>query len=165
MLILSIILLLSGGGCQDRKKERILDIPPAGGSGDPLPSSPKPAQPKITIYQVGEYNLTFKNHKLIKYPPKRLYLFFIDGGKYSELEERFLQELGIPYLLVEDPDLDEEFNISSYPTIVILDKNRTIKYEGFTPYEILKAERYFQLNQQATPEEGKGEKGRKGEKK
>ncbi|MEO1942392.1 MAG: hypothetical protein ABGW77_05810 [Campylobacterales bacterium] len=148
VLILSIILLLGGEGCQDRKKEQILDLPPAESSGESLPLSSNPIQSKITIYQVGEYNLTFKNHKLVQYPPKRLYLFFIDGGKYSELEERFLQELGIPYLLVEDPDLDEEFNISIYPTIVILDRNRTIKYEGFTPYEILKAERYFQLNRE-----------------
>lgn len=108
------------------------------------------SHPKITIYQLGDYNITFRGEELIKYPRKRLYLLFSDGGRYCRLEEQFLKELKIPYFVIKDADLDREMNITIYPTIVILDKNRTIRYEGFTPYEILQAETYFQLGQKAS---------------
>lgn len=130
--------ILFFAGCNGKKETKKLEV-----NLSQLPEV-NITSPKIVVYQLGkELNLTFKNGKLVDYPPKRTYLLFTDGGKFSKIEERFLKELEIPYYPVRDSDLAKEFNISEYPTIVILDRNRTIKYEGFTPYEILKAEKYF----------------------
>jgi len=106
--------------------------------------------PKTIIYQLGDYNITFRNGKIIRYPRKRLYLLFSDGSRYCRVEEQFLKELHIPYYVIKDADLNNKFKISIYPTIVILDKHREIRYEGFTPYEILQAETYFQLGKRAS---------------
>ena len=85
------------------------------------------------------FKLTFQNNKLI-YPDKRVILFFENDNTYSKAQEFVLKRLKTEYIKVDSNFLQKYFNITVFPTIVILDKNKTIKYENFIPYEILKAE-------------------------
>ena len=48
----------------------------------------------------------------------------------------------ICFILQFSEYLKNYFHINTYPTIIILDKNKTIRYENFVPYEILKEERF-----------------------
>jgi len=86
-----------------------------------------------------DVNLTFKNDKLI-YPQKKVILLFKDNSKYSKYQEKILKKLKIKYISTNNEILKKEFNISVLPTIIVLDKNKTIKFENFTPYEFLKEE-------------------------
>jgi len=86
-----------------------------------------------------DFNLTFKNKKLI-YPKKRIILLFYKNDLYSIEEEKTLKKLHLNFHKTNNKTLEKIFHIKYYPTIVILDHNKTIKYENFTPYEILKAE-------------------------
>ena len=86
-----------------------------------------------------DFELTFQDSKLI-YPNKRVVLFFENNNTYSKAQEVILKKLKIKYIKVNSKFLKDYFNITIFPTIVLLDKNKTIKYENFVPYEILKAE-------------------------
>jgi hypothetical protein len=91
----------------------------------------------ITIISLNDYNLTFRNNQLI-YPKNKIYILFYDDTKYSKLQEEALKYLKIKYYKTNNKFLKNYFKISMYPTTVILDKNKTIKFENFTPIEILK---------------------------
>ena len=92
-----------------------------------------------TEISINDIKLIFKNNKLI-YPQKRVILLFGDNQLYSKEEEKVLKKLKLKFYKTNNKFLEKYFNITIYPTIVVLDKNKTIKYENFTPYEILKAE-------------------------
>jgi len=92
-----------------------------------------------TEISINDTKLIFKNNKLI-YPQKRVILLFGDNQLYSKEEEKVLKKLKLKFYKTNNKFLEKYFNITIYPTIVVLDKNKTIKYENFTPYEILKAE-------------------------
>jgi len=81
--------------------------------------------------------LKFKNQKLI-YPKNKTYILFDDNSNYSIIQEDVLKYLKIKYYKTNNEFLKNYFKIKIYPTIVILDKNKTIKIENFTPIEILK---------------------------
>jgi len=89
--------------------------------------------------KVNDFNLSFKKDKLI-YPNKKMVFLFYDNNFYSKEEEKILNKLNIKYYKTNNKFLINYFNITYFPTIVILDKNKTIKFENFTPYEILKTE-------------------------
>jgi hypothetical protein len=91
----------------------------------------------ITIITLNDFNLTFKNNQLI-YPNKKTYIFFYDDSKFSKMQEEALKYLNIKFYKTNNEFLKKYFKISIYPTIVILDKNKTTKFENFTPIEILK---------------------------
>jgi hypothetical protein len=91
----------------------------------------------ITIITLNDYNLTFKNNQLI-YPKNKIYILFYDDSKYSKMQEEVLNYLQIKYYKTNNKFLKKYFHITIYPTTVILDKNKTIKFENFTPIEILK---------------------------
>jgi len=91
------------------------------------------------IIKEGDLNFKFLNNKLI-YPNKKIIILFKDNSFYSKEEERILKKLNLKFFISNNEYLKKYFNITIYPTIVVLDKNKTIKYENFTPYEILKAE-------------------------
>ncbi|GAX87129.1 conserved hypothetical protein [Lebetimonas natsushimae] len=90
-----------------------------------------------TIITLNDYNLTFKNNQLI-YPKNKIYILFYDESRYSKMQEDALKYLKIKYYKTDSEFLKKYFKITIYPTTVILDKNKTIKFENFTPIEILK---------------------------
>ena len=92
-----------------------------------------------TIILDKNFTLKFKNDKLI-YPSKKTVLLFYDKNFFSKEQIKVLQKLKIKFYKTKNKFLKKYFNINYYPTIVVLDKNKTIKFENFTPYEILKAE-------------------------
>ena len=92
----------------------------------------------ITIKE-NNFELKFKENKLI-YPKERMILLFENNSTYSKMQEVVLNKLNLKYYITNSPFLVKYFKIENYPTIVVLDKNKTVKYENFTPYEILKAE-------------------------
>ena len=91
------------------------------------------------IIRVGDTNLIFKNNKLI-YPDKKTIILFGNKNFYSKEEERILKKLKVKFYKSNNKFLQQYFNITIYPTIIVLDKNQTIRYENFTPYYILKTE-------------------------
>jgi len=93
----------------------------------------------INTVTLKDINITFKNHKII-YPSKKVVILFIDNSKYSKIQEKILKKLNVNYYVTDNNILKKEFNISIFPTIVVLDKNKTIKFENFTPIEFLKEE-------------------------
>jgi hypothetical protein len=92
----------------------------------------------LTI-NLNDTNLTFKKDKLI-YPNKRVVILFEDNSSISKAQEMVLDKLNVKYSKTQNQFLKEYFQIKTIPTIIVLDKNKTIKYENFVPYEILKAE-------------------------
>jgi len=92
-----------------------------------------------TKIYINDVKLIFINNKLI-YPKKRVILLFGDNNLYSKEEERILKKLKLKFYKTNNNFLQKYFNITIYPTIIVLDKNQTIKYENFTPYYILKTE-------------------------
>ena len=92
----------------------------------------------ITIKENG-FNLKFKDNKLI-YPDQKMVILFYDKNFYSQEEERILNKLNVKFYKTRNQFLINYFNITYFPTIVVLDKNKTTKFENFTPYEILKTE-------------------------
>ncbi len=93
----------------------------------------------LIIVKDKDFNLSFENSKLI-YPKKRMILLFTDKSFYSGEEKRILNKLNVRYYVTDNNFLKNYFKISIYPTIIVIESNKTVKYENFTPYEILKAE-------------------------
>jgi len=91
---------------------------------------------KITLNNL---ELIFKDNKLI-YPNEKVVLLFENNNSYSKAQELVLNRLKTRYIKVNSEFLQSYFNITLFPTLIVLDKNKTIKYENFVPYEILKAE-------------------------
>jgi len=58
------------------------------------------------------------------------------------MQENVLKNLNVTYIKTNNQYLKNYFQIQKYPSIIILDKNKTVKFENFVPYEILKAEGY-----------------------
>ena len=93
----------------------------------------------IKIINIEKISLKFTNNKLI-YPNKKTILLFYKNNFYSKEQVRVLNKLNVKFYKTKNKFLEKYFNINYYPTIVVLDKNKTIKFENFTPYEILKTE-------------------------
>ncbi|EDM24604.1 hypothetical protein FE773_08590 [Caminibacter mediatlanticus TB-2] len=91
------------------------------------------------IIKINDFNLTIKNKKLI-YPKKKIIFLFENNSTYSKMQEEVLNQMKLQYIKTDNEFLKKFFNIKTFPTIVVLDKNKTIKYENFVPLEILKAE-------------------------
>jgi len=130
-LILTLFLAVFFNACS--KKEKI--------SNENKTQIIQESLPKVNIknIKINDLKLSFKNNKLI-FPPKRIILLFENNNTLSKAQELILNKLNVKYYKTNAKFLENYFKIEYYPTIVILDKNRTIKYENFTPYEILKTE-------------------------
>jgi len=88
--------------------------------------------------QIEDLTLKFVNKKLI-YPQKKVILLFSNNNKYSKQQEEILSKFNTRFYIITDNEyLQNYFNIKMFPSIIILDKNKTIKFENFTPYEFLK---------------------------
>ena len=88
---------------------------------------------------LNDFELTFQNNRLI-YPNKRVVLFFENNSTYSKAQKLVLKRLKTKYIKVNSKFLQDYFDVEIFPTIIVLDKNKTIRYENFVPYEILRAE-------------------------
>jgi hypothetical protein len=91
----------------------------------------------ITIIKLNDCNLTFKNNQMI-YPNQKIYILFDDNSTYSKMQKEVLKQLNVKFYQTHNEYLKKYFKISIYPTTIILDKNKTTKFENFTPIEILK---------------------------
>ena len=101
-------------------------------------NNPKKHITDIIKIKFNGFELKFKNNKLI-YPKEKTIILFDNNNTYSKTQKKVLNKLNVKYYKTNTSFLEKYFNIQYYPTIIVLDKNKTIKYEGFTPYEILKA--------------------------
>jgi len=117
-IILAIILIFIG--CNEKKEKK---------------TAPVVKKEKNITINIDDLTLIFHNNKLI-YPKKRVILLFDTTLKQADV----LDDLNITYYYTQNKFLKNYFNIRFDPTIIILDKNKTIKYENFVPYEILKEE-------------------------
>ncbi len=84
--------------------------------------------------------LTFIDDKL-KFENKKIFLVCKEKNSKCDEEADILKRLKIKYKFTQNRFLIDYFKIKVFPTILIVDKNIT-KYEGFTPYEILKMEEF-----------------------
>jgi len=94
---------------------------------------------EVFIVNIDSLQLKFKNKSLEPVNTKTV-LLFDNNNTYSKAQEAVLNKLQIVYHKTDNQYLEKYFNIQNYPTIIVLDKNSTTRYENFTPYEILKAE-------------------------
>jgi hypothetical protein len=90
-----------------------------------------------TIIKLKDLTLKFKNNKLI-YPNQKIYLLFYDNSNFSKIQEESLKQLKVKFYKTKNEFLKKYFKINIYPTTIILDQNKSIKFENFTPIEILK---------------------------
>ena len=128
-----VILILFIGCNHHTKKEQIIQK----NKNNLTNKKPIIKKENIKIISLNDFNLTFKNNKLI-YPSKKIYILFYNNSNYSKMQEDALKYLKIKYYKTNNSFLKNYFNIKIYPTIIILDRNKTIKIENFTPIEILK---------------------------
>ena len=95
---------------------------------------------KNNIIKIKDLKFYEKNNSISYNFEKTKILVFINGDKYSNLQIKELDKTNVKYYIIDNEKLKQYFKIKEYPTILILDKNSTKKYEGFIPYEILKYE-------------------------
>ena len=102
-------------------------------SNETIKSQPKII--KVDDLEFIENNNTFSYHF-----ENQVILFFSDDSKESKLEQKELKSLNKKFYIIKKPKLIEFFKIVKYPTILIIDKNNTKKFEGFIPAIMLKYE-------------------------
>ncbi|WP_457560731.1 hypothetical protein [Caminibacter sp.] len=135
--ILPIFLILFLGCSHQNKKEKINNEVNSTVKQSKLKRGERETQE--IIIRLSDINLTFNNNTLI-YPKQKTVILFDDNSTLSQMQEIVLNKLNVKYVKTDNPYLKNYFKIKKIPTIVVLDKNKTIKYENFVPYEILKAE-------------------------
>jgi len=128
--ILPIILLIFISGCSNKEKKESQP------KTEIQKSELKPKKQEIII-NVNDINLTFKNNKLI-YPKNRVVILFANDSRYSKEQAEILKKMKLKFYKTDNEYLKKYFNIQKYPTTIILDKNKTIRFENLTPYEFLK---------------------------
>jgi len=95
---------------------------------------------KNNIIKIKDLKFYEKNNSISYNFEKIKILVFINGDKYSNLQIKELDKTNVKYYIIDNEKLKQYFKIKEYPTILVIDKNSTKKYEGFIPYEILKYE-------------------------
>jgi len=67
-------------------------------------------------------------------------LLFVDNSNLSLAQQEELNRSKRKFYIIKNIKLLNYFDVKKFPTIIILDKNKTKKYEGFVPNEVLKYE-------------------------
>jgi len=67
-------------------------------------------------------------------------LLFVDNSNLSIAQKEELNKSKIDFYIIKNIKLLNYFDIKKFPTLIILEKNKTKKYEGFIPSEVLKYE-------------------------
>ena len=136
--ILPLIILILG--CSSNEKERNRGQKQPHSQTQEIKTDNNKPDTSIII-KLYDFNVTFKDNLLV-YPKERIFLLFDNNSTYCKMQEEVLKDLKVNYKKTNNEYLKNYFHIQTYPTIIILDKNKTIRYENFVPYEILKAEGY-----------------------
>jgi len=136
--ILPLIILILG--CSSNEKERNRGQKQPHSQTQEIKTDNNKPDTSIII-KLYDFNVTFKDNLLV-YPKERIFLLFDNNSTYCKMQEEVLKTLKVNYKKTNNEYLKNYFHIQTYPTIIILDKNKTIRYENFVPYEILKAEGY-----------------------
>ena len=131
---LLILLILTGCNDKNQKKEKIYidDVVKINELNNSVV--------KNNIIKIKGLKFYEKNNSISYNFEKTKVLVFINGNEYSNLQIKELDKTNIKYYIIDNEKLKQYFKIKEYPTILIVDKNSTKKYEGFIPYEILKYE-------------------------
>ena len=95
---------------------------------------------KNNVIKIKDLKFYEKNNSISYNFEKPKILVFINGDKYSNLQIKELDKTNVKYYIIDNEKLKQYFKIKEYPTILVVDKNSTKKYEGFIPAEILKYE-------------------------
>ncbi len=132
--ILPIILIFIG--CFEEKKQKPQETKT---QQTQISTKTQKKENNLMVISLKDLNLTFKDNSIV-YPKKRVIILFRKNSTKCKMQENILKKLNLNFYKTDNIYLKNYFKINIYPTIIILDKNKTLKYEGFIPYEILKAE-------------------------
>ena len=130
---LFILLFFIGCNNQNEKKVYIDDVINSNEIPQQITKKPKIIKIKDLVFYENNNSITYNFNK-------SKILIFLDNNKYSKLQLKELNKTNIKYYIINNEKLEQHFKIKEYPTILVVDKNSTKKYEGFIPYEILKYE-------------------------
>jgi ribosomal protein L33 len=127
-----VVVLILFIGCGDDKKTKIV-----------LEEDKKNNDEKIVI-QNFDKNLTkdliFKENKLVYNSDYKLILLFLDDSDLSNEQLSHIKRLNRDFFVIDDKQVLEYFDILEFPSLIILEKNSTKKYNSILPYEVLKVE-------------------------
>jgi len=84
--------------------------------------------------------LKFKDDKLISKFDKRVVLLFLNDSTLSKEQLSYMKKTKKEFFVVKNEEVLNYFNVLHFPTIIILDKNETKRYDSILPYEVLKIE-------------------------
>ncbi len=82
----------------------------------------------------------FKNNKLTSIFKNKIVLLFLNKSILSKEQLSYMKKTKTEFFVVKNQQLIDYFNILDFPSLVILDKNKTKKYNSILPYEVLKIE-------------------------
>jgi len=104
---------------------------------DNIPKS----QQKEVIKNFNNKLIFFEKNREISYKiEKKQILVFINNSTLSKEQIEELRKNKIDFFKTSNKELENYFDIKIFPTLIIIEKNKTKKYEGFIPSEILKYE-------------------------
>ena len=67
-------------------------------------------------------------------------LLFVNNSDLSLAQKKELNRSKREFYIIKNIKLLNYFDVNKFPTLIILEKNKTKKYEGFVPNEVLKYE-------------------------
>lgn len=95
---------------------------------------------EIIIYQNQGLIFRKKNDKIFFDINKTKILLFSDNTNLSKQQIITLKKAKIKFYDINNSEIKDYFKIIKYPTLIILNKHKIKKYEGFIPIEVLKFE-------------------------
>ena len=95
---------------------------------------------EIIIYQNKDLIFRKKDDKIFFDINKTKILLFSDNTNLSKQQIITLKRAKIKFYDINNSEIKTYFKIIKYPTLIILNKHKIKKYEGFIPIEVLKFE-------------------------
>ncbi len=71
---------------------------------------------------------------------KVVILAFLDNSKLSQNQKVELQHIKQKFYIIKNEKLKNFFKIQTYPTIIVIEQNKTKKFNGFVPRVVLNYE-------------------------
>jgi thioredoxin-related protein len=118
-------------GCSDKKETKIII------------EEPKPVVEKIEITNFDKNStieFIFKEDKLVSNFNKKLILLFLNNSALSQEQLSHMKRTKKDFFIVKNAKLLDYFNVLEFPSLIILEKNSTKRYNSILPYEVLKVE-------------------------
>jgi hypothetical protein len=100
-------------------------------------------KPKITkkIIQIKDLNFTEENNTIIYSFNSKKILLFVDSNDFSTQQIDALKKAHKKFYIINNEKLKKFFNIKKLPTMIVTkENNKTKKYEGYLPCEVIKYE-------------------------